>query len=535
VKHYNTIDYLIVGGGTTGCILAARLSEDAGVTVTLLEEGPRDSSPYIRIPGTYYKTAQGPLLKRYPWDAPAEFGRTANDTMIQASVLGGGSSINGMVYIRGNPADYDQWEASGAAGWNYQHLLPYFRRAENNADFSGEQHGMDGPVGVAFPAHIHPLTKRWLQACQQFGLHYTADFNAGQQDGCGIYQIAARRGLRSSSASAYLRPVMHRKNLTVLTGARVTRILIEHGRASGVQCVRGGRSFELRAEREVVLTAGAINTPKLLLLSGIGAAEDLRQHRIPVHADLPGVGRNLQDHVEASQVYQLQGVDSYDKYKKLRWKTWAALQYLATRGGPLASNLVEGGAFCRGSLQQQLPDLQFFFIVGAGIEEGTDTVPGGTGCTLTFEHVRPHSRGFVSLRSGDASVPPRIVPNYMTEEYDVDRLCEGFLIGQEMMKQPAFSGYVARQHDPGREFQNGRELRDYLRRVGRPGLHPGGTCKMGTDAMSVVDPQLRVRGIERLRVADASIMPNVPAGNTNAACTMIAEKASDLVRGITVS
>jgi choline dehydrogenase len=530
VKKLQGSDYLIVGGGTTGCILAARLSEDPAVTVTLLEEGPRDWNPYIRFPGTYYKTAQGSLLKRYPWETPPGYPRKENDTMIQACVLGGGSSVNGMVYIRGNPADYDLWEASGAAGWGYRDVLPYFRRAESNADFSGQYHGTDGPVGVSFPGYVHPLTRRWLQACQQSGLQYTHDFNAGAQEGCGIYQIAASGGVRSSSASAYLRSAMRRQNLTVITGARVTRVLIEKTRAVGVQYAHRGTPLELRADREVIVCAGAINTPKLLLLSGIGDPVQLQEQGIRVLADLPGVGRNFQDHLEMSLVYQLQHADSYDKYKRWHWKAWAALQYLVCRSGPIASNLIEGGAFCRSEAAEPRPDLQFFFIVGAGIEEGTDSVPGGTGCTLNFEHVRPRSRGIVSLRSADPFALPRIVPNYMTERHDVERLCEGLQIGQEIMRQPAFSHYVEKQHYPGRDFRDRRALEEYLRLNARAALHPCGTCRMGTDEDSVVDPHLRVHGIEGLRVADASIMPNITAGNTNAPCTMIAEKASDIIR-----
>jgi choline dehydrogenase-like flavoprotein len=524
--------YVIVGGGTTGCILAAKLSQDPAVSVVLLEEGPRDSNPYIRFPGTYYKTCQGPLLKRYPWDSPAEFGRAPGDTMIQACVLGGGSSVNGMVYARGNPRDYDEWAQSGATGWAYDDVLPYYVRSEDNSDFCNEAHGVGGPLGVSFNGNVHPLTRKWLQACQQAGFPFNPDFNSGTPDGCGYYQIASSNGRRSSSASAYLHPVMQRKNLKVITGARATRILIEHGRATGVEYRQGGVACTIAAEGEVIVSAGAINSPKLLMLSGVGAADELTPLGLPVHADLPGVGRNLQDHLEMSLVYQLKGVDSYDKFKKPQWKAWAALQYLVARSGPIASNLIEGGLFARGSNANRPADLQYFFIVGAGIEEGTDSVPGGTGCTLNFEHVRPRSRGQVSLRSADPGEFPRIMPNYMAEQYDVDRLSEGYLIGQDIMSQPAFNQYVARQHYPGVTFGDRAALAAYLRRNARAALHPVGTCKMGTDAMSVVDPQLRVVGIESLRVADASIMPNIVSGNTNAACTMIGERAADIILGL---
>ncbi|WCG84651.1 GMC family oxidoreductase [Pectobacterium sp. A5351] len=523
--------YVVVGGGTTGCVIAAKLSEDPSATVILLEEGPRDSSPWIRFPGTYYKTAQGNLLKRYPWESPA-FERAPGDTMIQARVLGGGSSVNGMVYVRGNPEDYDRWERSGATGWGYQDVLPYYIRSESNSDFCNDSHGIDGPLGVSFPGSVHPLTRKWLQACQQYGFSYTSDFNNGKPDGCGLYQIATKNGYRSSSVSAYLRPAMKRKNLRVITDAFTTNIVIKNGRARGVEYVVKGIKYYAGADTDIILSSGTIGSPKLLMLSGIGDADALRDLGITVHADLPGVGRNFQDHLEMSQVYQLKNVDSYDKYKKMHWKIWAGLQYLVSRGGPIASNLIEGGLFARGTQLEQHPDLQYFFIVGAGIEEGTDSVPGGTGCTLNFEHVRPKSRGFITLKTNNPADFPRIVPNYMTEQYDLDRLTEGYMIGQDIMQQPAFSQYVERQHYPGQHFSDKKMLGEYLRQNARAALHPVGTCRMGTDDKCVVDPELRVKGIEGLRVADASIMPNIVSGNTNAACTMIGEKASDIIRGL---
>ena len=532
-KHRSTgATYVVVGGGTSGCIVASRLSEDPSATVILLEEGPRDSSPYIRFPGTYYKTAQGELLKRYHWEPAIGYEREEKDTMVQASVLGGGSSVNGMVYVRGNPQDYDSWEAAGAHGWAFRDVLPYFRRAESNADFANEHHGTDGPVGISFPASVHPLTRKWLQACQQSGLQYVPDFNGGVQDGCGLYQVAVKNGLRSSSASAYLRSAERRGNLTVLVGAKVLKILVDKQRAVGVEYAIAGEKKQVFADKEVIVSSGTINTPKLLMLSGIGHAALLGRHDIKVHADLPGVGRNLQDHLEMSLVYQMKvGSDSYDKFKKPHWKAWAALQYAVARSGPIASNLIEGGAFCRGTQTDLPPDLQYFFIVGAGVEEGTESVPGGTGCTLNFEHVQPHSRGEVLLRSANPTDPPRIVPNYMVEQHDIDRLTEGFLIGQEIMNQPAIRPYIEREHYPGQQFSNRKELGEYLRKNARAALHPVGTCRMGSDSLSVVDPELRVRGIENLRIADASVMPRIPSGNTNAACTMIGEKASDIIRG----
>ena len=524
-------NYIIIGGGSAGCVIAARLSEDPSVTVTVLEEGPRDWSPYIRFPGTYYKTAQGSLLKRYRWEPTPGAERAGTDTMVQASVLGGGSSVNAMVYIRGNPRDYDGWAEAGARGWTYRDVLPYFKRSEDNEDFCNDAHAVGGPLGIARPGYIHPLTKTWLRACQQAGFEYRSDFNGGHQAGCGIYQLTARNGRRSSAVSAFLRPAMGRQNLQVVTGARVTRIILEHGRAVGVEFVRRGKTQSLRADTEVVLSAGAINSPRLLLLSGIGPAAELRALNIPVQADMPGVGQNLQDHLEMSMIYELTGIDSYDKYKSIWWKPWAALQFLVGRTGPIASNLIEGGGFSRGSPTDELADLQYFLVVGAGIEEGVDTVPSGNGCTVNFGQVRPKSRGTVALRSADPAAPALIAPNYLSEQYDIDCLSEGLLKVQEVMRTPEISRFIAGRHFPQRELHDRAEIAAFLRKNVHAALHPTGTCRIGADPLSVVDPELRLHGVAGLRVADASVMPNIVSGNTNAACIMIGEKAADHIRG----
>ena len=524
-------NYIVIGGGSAGCVIAARLSEDPAASVTLLEEGPSDWSPYIRYPGTYYKTAQGSLLKRYRWEPTPGAGRDGTDTMVQASVLGGGSSVNAMVYIRGNPRDYDRWAEAGARGWSYRDVLPYFKRSEDNEDFCDETHAVGGPLGIARPGYIHPLTKIWLRACQQAGFEYRSDFNDGHQEGCGIYQLTARNGRRSSAVTAFLRPAMGRPNLQVVTGARVTRIVVENGRAVGAEFVRRGKAQSLRANTEVILSAGAINSPRLLLLSGIGPASQLKALNIPVQADLPGVGHNLQDHLEMSMIYELKGIDSYDRYKSMLWKPWAALQFLVAGTGPIASNLIEGGGFSRGSATDELADLQYFLVVGAGIEEGVDTVPSGNGCTINFGQVRPKSRGTVALRSADPTAPPLIAPNYLSEQYDIDCLSEGLLKVQEIMRAPEISRFISRRHFPKHELHDRAEIAAFLRRNVHAALHPTGTCRMGEDPLSVVDSELRLHAVTGLRVADASVMPNIVSGNTNAACIMIGEKAADHIRG----
>jgi choline dehydrogenase len=523
-------DYIVVGGGSAGCVVASRLSEDAGTSVLLLEEGGPDSSPYIHVPGAYYKTAQGALLKRYPWISPESHGRDSPQTMVQASVLGGGSSVNAMIYIRGVPADYDRWAANGAVGWSYEDVLPYFTRAEDNNRFSNAVHGVGGPIGVSDPDYIHPLSRVWLRACQQAGLPFNPDFNSGTSLGCGIYQINTRAGRRSSAAVEYLPRARQGGNLSVRTGCRATRVVFEGQRAVGVEFVTSGKLWRASCNREVVLCAGAINTPKLLLLSGIGDPAHLEQRGVAVQHALPGVGLNLQDHIEASLVYQLKNVASYDKYKKFQWQTLAALRYLLFRDGPASSNLIESGAFWGGELSDTTPDIQYFFIPGAGIEEGVDGVPGGSGCTVNIGQIRPRSRGSVRLAGPDPTLLPEIRPNYFAEGYDLERLVHGCELAAEIMTQPAFEPYVACQHTPGPRFGTRQDALLYWKKYAHAALHPAGTCRMGTDELAVVDSRLQVKGLERLRVIDASVMPTLVSGNTNAAVIMIGEKGASMIR-----
>jgi choline dehydrogenase len=524
-------DYIIVGGGSAGCALAARLSEQPAVTVELLEEGPRDWNPYIHLPVTYYKTAKGPLLHRYAYHRSSAQAPKDNATMVQARVLGGGSSVNAMLYVRGVPADFNGWAAQGAEGWAYLDVLPYFKRAENNERFCNDAHGVGGPLGVSDQAYTHPLTKVWLQACQQAGLPYNGDFNSGDQAGCGLYQVTARGGRRSSAAQAYLKPARGRPNLRVRTDCRVTQVVIEAGRAVAVKVVENGQQRLVRAEGEIILCAGAFNSPKLLMLSGIGPADHLRGHGIAVVQALEGVGRNYQDHMEMSLVYRLTGQHSYDKYKRASWQLWAGMQYALFRRGPVLSNIAEGGAFWRSSSQAALPDLQLFFLAGAGVEEGVDTVPGGNGCTLSVTQTRPRSRGRVQLAGADYRQAPQITPNYLTDPEDLRAMTEGARLAQDIMAQPALGQFVANAHVPPRPLRTQTEFESFVRAEAHPGLHPCGTCRIGADAMAVVDPQLRIHGVAGLRVADASVMPNVVSGNLNAVTIMIGEKASDIILG----
>lgn len=532
MRDSNLPRYIVVGGGSAGCVIAARLSEDETSSVILLEEGPRDWSPYIHLPVTYYKTSQGKLLARYQWDTGAQTQGALMPTMVQARVLGGGSSINAMVYVRGVPEDYAQWEASGAAGWGYQDVLPYFRRCEHNERFCNEQHGTDGPLGVSDQRFTHPLTKVWLQACQQAGMSWNPDFNSGNQEGCGLYQINTRDGRRSSTAVAYLRPARRRKNLSVRTKCRVLRILFENNTAVGVEYLHGRHRVTLRASGEVIVAAGAINSPKLLMLSGIGPADHLTKHGIRIVQDLPGVGRNLQDHIEVSIINELHGDFSYDRYKKLRWQVIAGFRYALFRDGPVSSNIVEGGAFLRSSVAQGRPDIQFCFMAGAGVEEGINTVPGGNGCTLNICQTRPKSVGYVALRSADPFAAPYIRPNYLTDPHDVECMVDGVEWGRRVMSQAILKPYLKREYLPEKPLRNREEHIAFVKRHAHAALHPVGTCRIGQDPMSVLGSDLTVHGVERLRVADASIMPNLISGNTNGATIMIAEKAADHIRRV---
>lgn len=523
-------DYVIIGGGASGAVIAARLTADPDVSVTVLEAGPSDTNRYIHMPVGFAKMTGGPLT----WGlvtAPQKHCENREILYAQARVLGGGSSINAEVFTRGVPQDYDRWVSEhGCVGWSFEELRPLFVRSEDNDLLGGAWHGSGGPLGVTTPRG-QPVSMAFVRACQELGIPYNPDFNGAQQAGCGIYQTTTRGGKRCSAVVGYLRPAMARQNLVVETDCLVTRIRVENGRAVGVDYQHDGATRTIRAEREVILTAGAIGSPKLLMLSGIGPAEHLKSVGVePVH-DLPGVGQNLHDHFGIDIVYELKGPWSLDKYQKPHWMLWAGLEYLLFKRGPVTSNIVEGGAFWYADKAAETPDLQFHFLAGAGVEAGVPVISSGSGVTLNSYTLRPESRGSVTLRSAEPKDKPVVDPNFLAEASDLQTSLEGLRLSREMMHQPALAPYVRGEHFPGEAVRTRAELEAYARRYGRTSYHPVGTCRMGVDEMAVVDPELRLRGIEGLRVCDSSIMPRLVSSNTNAPSIMIGEKASDLIRG----
>ncbi|MDQ0390999.1 GMC family oxidoreductase [Labrys monachus] len=524
-------DYIIIGGGSAGCVLASRLSEDPDVRVLLLEAGGRDRNPYIHMPVGFAKMTAGPLT----WGlvtAPQKHANGREIPYAQARVLGGGSSINAEVFTRGVPADYDRWALEeGCTGWSFKEVQPYFLRSEGNELLASAYHGTDGPLGVSGIRDPQPVSRAFVQSCQQMGIPYNPDFNGAVQEGAGIYQTTIRNARRCSAAVAYLRPAAGRPNLVVQTGCLTSRILLSGSRARGVEYRQDGALKRAMADREVVVTAGAIGSPKTMMLSGIGPADHLRRHGIEVVHDLPGVGQNLNDHFGIDIVYELKGASSLDKYNKPHWMAWAGLQYLLFGSGPVTSNVVEAGAFWYADRAKPVPDLQFHFLAGAGVEAGVPAIPSGSGCTLNSYTLRPRSRGSVTLRSADPADRPVVDPNFIAEPEDLRISAEGIRISREIMNQPALAKYIRREHFPGAQVRTQADFEAYARQYGRTSYHPTGTCKMGVDAMAVVDPHLRVRGLEGLRICDSSVMPSLIGSNTNAPTIMIGEKASDLIRG----
>lgn len=524
-------DFVVVGGGSAGCVLAARLTENEACRVLLIEAGPRDTNPFIHMPVGFFKMTSGPLIWGYN-TRPLKHANNRTAVYPQARVLGGGSSINAEIYTRGTPEDYDGWERDhGCTGWGWNGFKPYLVKSEGNTRLAGADHGTEGPLGVSDLKDPNRVSLAYVQGCMDFGMPFNPDFNSGRQAGAGLYQTTILDGRRCSAAVGYLKPVMKRRNLTVRTDLFVSRILLEGHRAVGVEVQDKGVTRRIDAASEVVVTAGAIGSPKLLMVSGIGPAAHLKSVGVEIRHDLAGVGQNFHDHFSTDVTWVLNGPHSYDKYKKNHWKLWAGLQYLMFRSGPVASNIVEAGAFWWSDRTEKTPDLQFHFLAGAGVEEGVGSVPGGNGATCNSYHTRPRSRGSVTLASANPHDAPLIDPNSFADPYDLDRHIDGIKITQDVGRTASMKKFVDREHFPGPDVRTRKDYEDVARANARSSYHPVGTCKMGQDAMAVVDPRCRVRGLEGLRVCDSSIMPAVVSSNTNAPTVAIAEKAAEMIRG----
>ncbi|MBP8081213.1 MAG: choline dehydrogenase [Arenimonas sp.] len=524
-------DYIIVGAGSAGCVLANRLSEDPQCKVLLLEAGPSDWNPFVHMPAGLAKLVG---QKGVNWDystapEPRLHGRSL--WWPRGKVLGGSSSINAMCYIRGNPRDYDEWDDLGAEGWYWDNVLPYFKRSEGNTRGASKLHGGDGPLGVSDPRYQNPLSPVFIEAAHQAGMPLTDDFNGQDQDGAGWYQTTTRDGSRSSSADAYLKPARSRKNLKVITGATVSRVTFENGRANGVVYSLGGKSaYCPAARREVLVCGGALNSPQLLMLSGIGPAAHLRQHAIEVLVDLPGVGGNLQDHLDICTMQRCTKPVTYDKTNDLL----IGLQYYLLKQGPGTSNIAETGGFLRSRFaEDERPDVQFHFVPAQLDDHGRNQLPG-FGYTLHSCFLRPRSRGRVSLASNFAADKVRIDAGYLSDAggHDQKMMVECVRLSRQIFAQDAFAPYRGEELFPGESVQDDASIVEFIRRKAESIYHPVGTCKMGSadDPQAVVDSQLRVRGVEGLRVIDASVMPKLIGGNTNAPTMMIAERAADLIR-----
>ncbi len=524
-------DFVVVGAGSAGCVVAARLSEDPSVRVVLLEAGGPDRNPWIHIPLGYGKTIADPSVNWCYHTEPEASSGNRRMLWPRGKVLGGSSSINGLLYVRGQAQDFDHWRQLGNTGWSWDDVLPFFRRSEGAIDPADPAlHGTDGPLTVSPITERHELCEAYIRSARELGIPETTDFNGADQEGVGYYHTTSRNGLRMSAAKAFLKPAMKRPNLRVLTRALASRVTLDGRRATGVDAVIAGKPAHIKAAREVILCGGAINSPQLLMLSGIGPAEHLHDHGIAVAHDLRGVGQNLQDHYQTRIAYRCtKPITVNDIMGSTSQMAKVGLQFLLQRRGPLTISAGQVGIFTRTRPELETPDIQFHFIVFSADRpaEGLHKFPG---FTQNVCQLRPESRGEIRLASPDPKTHPSIHPNYLATDLDRRTMVEGLKLSRKIASRAAIAAYIAGEYLPGEAVQTDDELLTYARTYGGTIYHPCGTAKMGQDAMAVVDAQLRVHGIAGLRVADASIMPSLVSGNTNAACIMIGEKAADLIR-----
>lgn len=522
-------DFIVVGAGSSGCVLANRLSANGRHRVLLLEAGPKDNYLWIHIPIGYGKTM---FHKAYNWGFYTDPEANMKDRKIywpRGRGLGGSSSINGLIFVRGQREDYDRWAQLGNAGWDWSSVLPYFIKSEHNSRGASRTHGGDGPLWSSDIVEKNELMEAIIRGANELGVAKTDDFNSGDQEGVGYYQLFTHNGWRISSAVAYLKPARGRSNLRIETDAQVTGLILEGTRAAGARYLQNGVSREARAACEVILSAGSLQSPHLLQLSGIGPAQLLRSHGVNVVHDLPGVGQNLQDHLQFRLMYRVsKPITTNDDLRTLAGQARIGLKWLIKGTGPLGIGINQGGLFTRVLPGSQTPDIQFHFAT-LSAEQAGGKPHDWPGCTFSVCQLRPESRGAVNIQSADPLLPPSMRPNYLAAE--TDRICavESIKYARRLAATDALKPYIAGEYKPGAGVNSDDEILDFARGNGATIFHPTGTCKMGSDPMAVTDARLRVHGIGGLRVVDCSIMPTLVSGNTHAPAVMIAEKAADMI------
>lgn len=524
-------DFIVVGAGSAGCVLANRLSQNPQNRVVLLEAGGRDTNPWIHIPVGYFKTIHNPKVD---WCYKTEPDPGLNGRSIEwprGKVLGGSSSLNGLLYVRGQPEDYDRWRQMGNVGWAWDDVLPLFKRAENNERGADPFHGNEGPLSVSNMRIQRPITEAWVAAAQAAGYPFNPDYNGEKQEGVGFFQLTAKNGRRCSAAVAYLNPVKSRENLEIITHAQVDKVVISEGRATGVvYSDRSGNQKTVTARKDIILSGGSINTPQILMLSGIGEASQLAENGIDVVKDLPGVGKNLQDHLQARLVYKCNEPTLNDEVSSLVGQARIGLKYLMFRSGPMtmAASLATG--FMKTRPEVATPDIQFHVqpLSAENPGKGADKF---SAFTMSVCQLRPESKGEIRLRGNNPREYPKIIPNYLSTETDCQTIVEGVKIARKIARHAPLTSKISEEYRPSDslEMEDYEGTLDWARNNTASIYHPTGTCKMGTGKDTVVDARLKVHGIEGLRVADCSIMPEIVSGNTNAPAIMIGEKASDLV------
>jgi choline dehydrogenase len=525
-------DYIVVGAGSSGCVLANRLSQDPKNTVCLIEAGPKDRSPWIHLPIGYAKTMWDPKLN---WKFQTESDPGVNGRQIywpRGKTLGGSSSINGLIFIRGQKEDYDSWRDLGNEGWGWQDVLPYFKKAEGNDRLGEPLHSQKGPLKASSILKKHPLVEAFKKTANFLGVPSTDDFNNLTQEGVGYYQLTTHKGFRCSTAVAYLKPAKHRQNLKILTNSQVCKVLFENKKAVGIEVIEDGISKVIRANKEIILCAGAIQSPQILQLSGVGPAALLNEFNIPVVHDLPGVGENLQDHLQYRLIYELnQPISTNDQLSSWFGQLKMGLQWLLFRGGPLSIGINQGGLFTRVMKDSKTPDIQFHLATLSAEMAGGKVHPF-SGFTMSVCQLRPESRGYVRIQSTDPLLPPKMFANYLSTPHDQETSIAAVKFARKLAQSDPLRSMIVREVKPN-NVESDEEILEFCRNNGATIFHPTGTCQMGHDnnPMAVLDSSLRVRGVERLRVVDCSAMPTLPSGNTNWPAVMLAERASDLILG----